>query len=48
MAWNEHPYCLPDTTVSLRLLCGTDFPDAVPFLVTDLAMTPMDTGRPLF
>ncbi len=43
----EHPYALPDsTTLSIRLLCGQDFPDAVPFHVTELAPDwSMDTGK---
>ncbi len=54
MADTEHTYAIPDSTiVSLRLLCGSDFsldfPDAVPFHVTEMGpTTPTDTGRYLF
>ena len=43
----EHPYALPDsTTISLRLLCSQDFPDAMPFHITELAPdSPTDTGE---
>ncbi len=49
MAEREHTYAMPDSTVmSLRLLCGPDFdfPDAVPFHVTEMGPTSApDTGR---
>ena len=46
MADKEHNYSIPDsTTVSLRLLCSLDFPDAVPFHVTDLEMSPTPPGK---
>ncbi len=47
MASKEHTYAILDkTTVSLRLLCGYDFPDAVPFHVTEMACSPStDTGK---
>ncbi len=46
MANKEHNYAIPDTTtISLRLLCGMDFPDAVPFHVTEMGpMSPSHTG----
>ncbi len=49
MVSKEHTYAILDTTtVSLRLLCGYDFPDAVPFHVTEMACSPStDTGRQL-
>ena len=50
MANDEHSYALPDSTMmSLRLLCGMDFMDAVPFHVTDMARSPpMGTGELCF
>ena len=51
MASEEHTYAIPDSTVvSLRLLCGPDFdfdyPDAVPFHVTEMDSTSTtDAGR---
>ena len=50
MASREHSYAIPDsTTVSLHLLCGTDFPDAVPFHITEMAHSPpTDTGESYF
>ncbi len=47
MAFREHSYAIPDTTtVSLHLLCGTDFPDAVLFHITEMGSTsPPDTGE---
>ncbi len=51
MAQREHTYTIPDSTVmSLHLLCGPDFdfdfPDAVPFHVTEMACSPStDTGK---
>ncbi len=47
MAFREHSYAIPVTTmVSLHLLCGTDFPDAVPFHITKMGSTsPLDTGE---
>ncbi len=46
MADKEHNYSIPgSTTVSLRLLCSSDFPDAVPFHVTDLEMSPTPPGK---
>ncbi len=47
MANKEHDYAIPDTTmVSLRLLCGMDFPDTVPFHVTEMACSPSrDAGE---
>ncbi len=47
MANDEHSYALLDlTTMSLCLLCGMDFMDAVPFHVTDMARSPpMGTGE---
>ncbi len=51
MASEEHTYAIPDSTVaSLRLLCRPDFqfdyPDAVPFHVTEMDSTSStDTGE---
>ncbi len=48
MDGKEHPYAMPDSTVvSLRLLCGQDFTDAVPFTVTEM-WSPTSTGKFLF
>ena len=45
MASKEHTYAIPDsTTVSLQLLCGMDFPNTVPFSVTDQEISPMFPG----
>ncbi len=54
MAGKEHAYAMPDSTVvSLRLLCGPDFdfdfPDAVPFHVTEMGLdSPTGTGETIF
>ncbi len=43
MASYKHAYAMPDSTVmSLRLLCGPDFdfPDAVPFHITEMEQSP--------
>ncbi len=47
MTFREHSYAIPDTTtVSLHLLCGTDFPDAVLFHITKMGQSPpTDTGE---
>ncbi len=50
MARQEHTYALLDSTVvSLSLLCGPDFdydfPDAVPFHVTEMENSPTGTGE---
>ncbi len=50
MANDKHSYALPDsTTMSLCLLCGMDFTDAVPFHITDMARSPpMGAGESRF